>query len=244
MAGNRCGHDRRNPRLTLRQPSDVTRGKPFPYLILRALERVADMFRARWRAFPELGHGKRSERLEAMVLVALALFRNCDRLTCRVGRRKPDGTFAGISMRTIARWAGIADERAFRALWDLRDAGYVECYQAREQLPSGAWLCKMGVRRITRLFWERMGLYARLRRDRAALWKEQQSARLVQTIEQRRQLRRLHGQSSLRARNLAQRTTRQVAEGHSQTHAPKVYTLAEIEAGLNTWRSSQTDNKN
>jgi hypothetical protein len=214
--GNRCGHDPRHPKLDLKLTG--TRGKPFPWLIRKFLERVEGIFRDRaW--FPELGPRKKSERLEAMVLVAKAIGRNLDRLTLRAGRPNGDGTFTGITMRTMAGWAQISEQRAFRAFWDLRDAGWMTSVQPIEERPDGARRGLAAIRRPTVAFFRRLGLDQRLRRERKKLWEEQRAQTLVQTIAARRALRR-GIRVSRRAADLAARAARQLADGTSPPAAP------------------------
>lgn len=214
--GNRCGHDPRRPRLELSRPEP--RGQQ-PWTIKTALERAAWLYHDRG-LFPELGARKRSERLEAMVLVLRAIIRTADRLTWRSGRVLPDGTLTGFTMVTIAGWGGLAvvkrtddritSQRACRALWDLRDAGYVSLSQPIDRKADGARRGLAGIRQIRMKLFERLQMAPRVRRERAELWKHERSRRRVETIAERRRLRRLFGESK-RARTLAQRTSEQLA---------------------------------
>jgi len=237
VTGNRCGHDPRRPRLELERPQ--TRGKPFPWLIRKGLERLEGLF---WRRelFPELGPRKRSERIEAMVLVGKAILRNTDRLTLRAGRRNPDGSFTGITMHAIATWARISVQRAYRAAWDLRDAGYVGLSQPIEHRADGSRRGLAGIRRITPHLFDRLGLRGRLKRERRELW-EAARAHHQETIAERRRLRRLF-RSSNRAAALAGRTVRQLAEGaglEAKAPGPRTFTQAELAAQLDAWRARQ-----
>lgn len=234
MKGNRCGHDPRRPRLELERPG--TRGKPFPWLFRQGLERLERLYHDRF-LFPELGARKRSERLEAMVLVGKALMRNTDRLTLRSGRRNPDGSFTGITMKSIAAWARITRQRAFRALWDLRDAGYADLHQPIERRADGSRRGLAGIRRLTPLLFERLGLRGRLKRERRELW---QAARAhhQSTIAERRRLRRLF-KSSRRANVLTERTTHQLAAAVVPPAPPREFTPAELEARMAAWRARQ-----
>lgn len=246
-AGNRCGHDPRRPRLSLLKHDDETRGKPFPWIIKQALTRLEWLYRDR-ELFPELGRRKRSERIEAMVLVMKACFRNMDILTMRCGRLRADGTFAGISMETIAGWAQIAVQRAYRAFWDCRDAGFITSAQPIEKThagPCGPGLCPRGghkgraaIRNVKPILFERLRLRGRLKRERADRAKAARPS-TAQTIAQRRQLRRLF-RASARAATLARRTTGQLANA-AAAPAPKLNTLDDMAAALAAWRARQTD---
>jgi len=242
-AGNRCGHDPRRPRLKLRRADDETRGKPFPWLIARALERLEWLYWDR-DLFPELGRRKRSERIEAMVLIGKALVRNMDILTMRCGRLRDDGSYAGISMETIAGWAQIETQRAYRACWDLRDAGWISIAQPIEkthQGPCGPGLCprkghkgRAAIRNLKPKLFERLRLRGRLKDERRV---RSLAARpsIAETIAQRRQLRRL-SKASARAGTLAKRTTNQLAEGMAAPAPARVYTPAELAEMLRTRR--------
>jgi hypothetical protein len=249
-SGNRCGHDPRRPRLQLQRPDNQTRGKPFPWLIRQFLARLEWLYHDR-SLFPELGPRKRSERIEAMVLVGKALGRNVDILTMRAGRRRDDGTIAGISMTTIAKWAAISEQRAFRGFWDLRDAGWFSSAQPIEKGhkgPCGPGLCPRGghkgraaIRVIKPELFERLKLRGRLKKERGERAKE---ARIVaaQTIAQRRQLRRLV-RASERARTLTDRTVRQLgaaAAPPASSSAELAQRQAEIAAQLAAWRAKQS----
>lgn len=192
-------------------------------MIRRVLERAEWLYFDR-ELFPELGARKRSERIEAMVLVLKAIVRTMDRLTLRSGRMLPDGTVVGFTMATIGRWTRmkvtqrktgvLTCQRACRALWDLRDAGFVALTQPIERRKDGSRRGLAGVRQIRMKLFERLGLAARMRKERRELWQAHLKASHVETIAERRRLRRLFGEST-RARKLAERTTRQLAEAHA-----------------------------
>lgn len=218
--GNRCGHDPRRPRLELDlEPTQRAQ----PHVINRALERASWLYHDR-SLFPELGARKRSERIEAMVLVLRAILRTMDRLTLRSGRVLPNGSVVGFTMVTIGRWARmkvtkrksgvLTCQRACRALWDLRDAGFVDLTQPIERRKDGKRRGLAGIRQIRMKLFERLDLASRMRRERRELWQAHLKARHVETIAERRRLRRLFG-GSARARKLAERTTRQLAEAHA-----------------------------
>lgn len=236
-SGNKCGHDPRRPRLELERPATQS-GRAFPFLISTALERLECLYYDR-SLFPELGARKRSERIEAMVLVAKAIVRNVDRLTLRSGRPGPAGTVTGITMHAIATWARIAPQRAYRACWDLRDAGYVDLSQPIEQRPDGSRRGLAGIRRVTRKLFERLELGGRLKRDQRELADAKRKAATTETIAERRRLRRLFRESR-RAGVLAKRATHQLAERAADMPRPKQYTTAELAEQLAAWRARQT----
>jgi len=239
VAGNRCGHNPRKPRLELCLVG--TRGRPFPWIIRLFLERIEWLYHDR-TLFPTLGPRKRTERLEAMVQVAKALGRNLDRLTLRCGRVNPDGTFTGITMKTIASWARMSRQRAFRALWDLRDAGFVDCTQPIEVRPNGDRRGLAGIRRIRRQLFERLRLAPRLSREQKQLHKDRQAATRegrAATIAERRAAARLIRQSR-RAAVLTARTIQQLAAGAAPSpKADRTFSPAELAARLRAWRERE-----
>lgn len=243
LAGNRCGHDPRRPRLKLQRADDETRGKPFPWLIAQLLARAEWLYWDR-DLFPELGARKRSERIEAMVLVLKALGRNMDILTMRCGKADETGAFHGIPMPVIAGWAQISVQRAYRACWDIRDAGWAGGSQPIEKrhagkctgrCPRGSHRGQPSIRTIKPELFERLKLRGALKRERGA---RAQAARpsMVETIAQRRQLRRL-AKLSARAGTLATRTVEQLAgaagdPGKKGPYAGGTWTEAEGRAYL------------
>jgi len=232
VSGNRCGHDPRRPRLELERAKRAR----FPWLIQQLLDRLDGLYRQR-HLFPELGARKRSERIEAMVLVGRAIARNTDRLSLRSGRPNGDGTFNGITMVAIASWASLNVQRAFRAVWDLRDAGYVELTQPIEERKDGSRRGLAGIRRLTPKLFDRLGLLPRLKRERRALAeKERESLRAahVETIAERRRLRRIVRASS-RAAALARRTRYQLAEQLAAPPEPAARSVGDLEQRLREW---------
>ncbi len=206
---NRCDHNPAAPRLQLATAPPVR----FPWFIQTAQDRLEGLYTDR-TLFPELGERKRSERIEAMVLVGKALLRNTDRLTLRAGRRLADGSMTGITMHTIAGWAGLKRQRAYRALWDLRDAGYLRCSQPIERRADGSRRGLAGIRCFTTHFFDRLRLGGRLRRERAH-------------------------RTSERAAQLTKRTVRQLATAAADAPPARMFTPAEIAAQLAAWRREQ-----
>lgn len=197
---------------------------------MQALERLEGLYRDR-RLFPELGPRKRSERIEAMVLVGRAILATTDRLTLRSGVYVDGELVRGITMKTIARWARIERQRAYRALWDLRDAGYVDCHQPIEKRSNGERRGLAGIRRVTPRLFERLNLGGRLKRERREAYRLQHAAKTLETIAERKRLRRLFRESH-RAAILAKRTIEQLAQRLAHVPTQRTYTVAEIEAQL------------
>lgn len=120
MSGNRCGHDRHRIRRSLVRP----KGPRQPLVLMEAARAFARAIVERPRDFPELqatretDRQRRSERLEAIGLVVMAVMVRTDLLSLVV-RWKGEG----LREAAIAKWTGLTARRVRRALFDLRWAG-------------------------------------------------------------------------------------------------------------------------
>ena len=181
--GNRCGHDPRAWRTSLNRPQIDSQGvkkkKPPLVLQLAAKSVVALMWD---RLLPEFGHRqrklfsqsereRRSERLEAIVLVVLALLVRCDVLTLRIRWRG-----RGLPLREICQWTGIERRRVQRALHDLRYALYV-CGPGEQgpgviRQPIRPGEPQPAIREFTLLFFDRLGLKEKLIETQDERWAE------------------------------------------------------------------------
>jgi hypothetical protein len=146
--GNRCGHNRRHWRRELvgrprRQDPSATHASfdaGQPWVLAAAAAALARRLFLDRGSFPELrkaiqleatSEGERSEILETIVLVMVALLVRTSLQSLRVGwpsRRMRGGKvhdFAGLPRSTIARWTGRSDAAICRALQILRHVGWV-----------------------------------------------------------------------------------------------------------------------
>lgn len=169
-SGNRCGHNPANPRVDLAKPTS-SRMLWFVDQAMRAAEAIV-FDRKR---FPDLGPRKRSERLEALVLVAKALLYRMDIVTLRVGTGFSDGSCSGITARSLGVWTGMNTGRVTRALADLRDAGYINTRQPRE-LVDGHYFGLASIRNLTLSFFNRLGLSLKLSIERTRTSKRRREA--------------------------------------------------------------------
>lgn len=244
-AGNRCNHNPKKPRLELPGGTLATaKGRlKFPWLIQQFLVRCIALYTDR-SLFPELRTAAekrtKTERIEAMVLVARAIGRTTDILTLRSGSRNADGSVTGYTAQTIAKWTGLETQRVFRALWDLRDTGLATLTQPIEQRANGDHRGLAGIRTLTKEFFDRLGLGGRLRRERRELAEKARIARNIETTAQRRQQRRILRQSQ-RAAALTERTVRQTAEKTAAPAPARVYTVAELAEMLQSTRARRED---
>ena len=209
--GNRCGHDRHRPRLRLARPVPAT----LP-LVFRTAMRAAEGILTSPARFPELhgfgqlvwttrGRRRRTERLEAIVLLAKVLILRCDRVTLRVGTPRADGGCSGISEADLVCWTGLRVRRLERAMRDFRDAGYGSSHKKARQVAPGRWKGYPSVRQLSMLFFARCGVLEWLREERQRASEAQRSGRLAPVIDirARRDLRRV-----TRAQALAAKRTR------------------------------------
>lgn len=170
MAARRCNHDPRNPRLNLQcaVPANL------PELNRLAMDACARIVTERDK-FPALGNGRgqrrllftspyrerRSERLEAFVLVLRSVFLHMDALSLRSGKTLRDGSCDAIDEEQMSKETGVEPRRLQRAKRDLIDAGFLTWHQpvkkyctcdvvGCEGLPKG--LCPAGGERRHRSF--------------------------------------------------------------------------------------------
>lgn len=118
--GNFCGHDRRHIRRTLKRNPE--KGAKRPPLVLSETARLfVKAIIERPQDFPELSatlptdRKRRTERIEAIGLVVLALMVRADLLSLVV-RWKGEG----LAQKLICRWTDLSGRRVRRALHDLR----------------------------------------------------------------------------------------------------------------------------
>jgi len=130
-----------------------------PPFLFKAAERVREwVYFQTWKFYDD---PKRSERLEAIVLVLQVLVFRTDLVTNRVGT--PPGTrdewFRGITADYIARWTGLRLGRVTRALDDLRGQGHLKSVQPCElDEATGEYTGLAAVRNITMKLWTRLQL--------------------------------------------------------------------------------------
>ena len=114
---------------------------------------------------------RRSERLEAILLVLLALLVRCDLLTLRIRWRG-----RGLTLREICDWTGLERRRVQRALQDLRYALYLrgpgEEGPGVIRQPISRGEPQPAIRELTALFFDRLGLADKLAEAQKERWAE------------------------------------------------------------------------
>lgn len=177
--GNRCGHDRHRIRRSLARGGGTKRG---PLVLAEGARAFARAIVERPDDFPELAatrdtdRARRSERLEAIGLVVMALAVRCDLLTLVVRWKG-----AGLDARTIGRWTGLTGRRLRRALFDLRWGAFVRgpgrfgpgrIPQPVEEYAPGRYRGKAAIRQLTPAVFEKVGMLGWLKEQQARRYAE------------------------------------------------------------------------
>lgn len=144
-----CNHDPARPRLRL----VAVVADRIPKLLVDAL-RWAEKIYTHPHLFPEITgqafapdgdtpiRKRRTQRLEAIVLVLKALLRRCDLRTHRVGDQLDNGLCSGVPLAKLAEATGLELTRVVRAISDLEAAGYIASKQPVEALQEHRAACE------------------------------------------------------------------------------------------------------
>ncbi len=128
MVGNKCGHDKGNP-ISFKKPSSH---KGRPHIIEIACENAKKFYEEPDKFLPRLrfANGKdtqqRSERREAASSVMQVLLHYTDLSTLEVGTPTKDGSINGLRLGFIADKIEMGVKRVWRAVKDLKSAGYIK----------------------------------------------------------------------------------------------------------------------
>jgi hypothetical protein len=169
LAGNRCGHDPRNPRLS---PDTPIRKGPggLPRILSLAAERAKEWFFQPEKC-PQLQTSDqrqtRSERREACQIVLEVLLSHLDLASLCVGAPTPNRGFVDIDMKTIVSESGLGQRRCERAINQLKAAGFISVKQPRYRNPEGKYLGLRAIRVIAKEFFDWLGLGPMLEKERA-----------------------------------------------------------------------------
>lgn len=166
-SGNRCGHDRQNPRLKL-PDSDIEDRIP---LVLRlVIQRLRDYFN-----FPGLlpalnfANGstsqQRSERRESCILILSAMLTRMDLTSLRVGYPNPEG-FSNFTSEYLAKQAGLTNSQTKGALRDLKTAGILTITRRSEKQEDGSYKGLAAVKCISKHFFTALGFVTMLEKER------------------------------------------------------------------------------
>lgn len=164
LTGNRCGHDKNNPRFYCAPQHNI------PTEFKRAIEKLKTIYFKRKSKFAKRFDAinkhrqKRSERLEAIISVSQVLVHYLEAWTLRAGYFKDDGEFTDYTISFIAKQAGIAVTRARRALRDIVRVGYLNVKHRCAKLVDGTFKGYASARTLSIRFFADLGIdYQKLR---------------------------------------------------------------------------------
>ena len=170
QGGNGCGHDPRNPKLTLTKPPKTGKGG-IPFVLSHLMALLKSYYDNPRQIIPtlDLANGsnrqQRSERREACILVLTSILKYTDLASLRVGIPSEDG-FLSIAVDYLAKQTGMPLRRAERALADLKATGLVTTAQPRKRLPDGSWKGLVAIKAVSRHLFFLFGLGGMLKRER------------------------------------------------------------------------------
>lgn len=182
--GNFCGHNPKEPRLTLAKPASERQ----PLVISRAGKRVTDYY-TKPATIPTLAHQHRrrhrSEGRESCVLIILSLLKFVDLASLRVGLPTPEG-FAALPIKLLADHAGISLRRAERAIARLKLSGLLTVAQVAERQDDGSIRGVAAIKAVSKNLWGCFGLDDMLQHERIKAAKRvRKSARKNQNLTSR-----------------------------------------------------------
>lgn len=250
----RCDHDPAAPRLRLA----IVVAANLPRMLQDAIKVLTKLYHYP-HLFPEITgrtelggddpiRKRRTDRLEALVLVMIALLRRCDVRTLRVGDQRDDGLCSGVPIAKLVEATGLTARRVSRALAELEAAGYIKSVQPVEALQDhragcdrkGRCACPPlldaagnqrhrgfpSVRVVTPLLFRRLGVKAKkLQAARAFAYQKWcrrtgRPASAVQLIENRKARKRIERLNRRRERRMSSGTAAAFAAVKAPTPRP------------------------
>jgi ribosomal protein S25 len=189
--GNRCGHEPNKPEFYTRPEGK----KRLPLVNQLALDEMPNYYQNPKEFLPLLNGARyrrkkldrklkkngchvkqRTERCEAIVIVAQVLFSICDIVSMRaVTKLNKDGTVEGITMEQIARRGGISLSRTEEAITDMKLAGYIKVFERNEKT-DGIYTGLPAIRTISPLLYKALGLGQKLVDSRKWLYDRKKEA--------------------------------------------------------------------
>ncbi|MGY2492844.1 hypothetical protein [Cupriavidus sp. CP313] len=109
---------------------------------------------------------QRTERRVACIRLLSAQVKYVDLVSLRVGVPQHGGDFLNLTLRFLAKQAGLGLRRAERALADLQRAGLVGVWQRCQQTDNGQYRGLAAVKRLPAALFGAFGLGKWLRRER------------------------------------------------------------------------------
>lgn len=177
MTGNRCNHDPSKPSLYRAQ-----RTKEINALVKRVrrfYDRPASLFKD-LRHMDNRKRQVRSERREAVVSVLAVILAHYDYGQDRFGvLDQQTGEFRRFGCAFIADRSGLSLPRVWRALSDLRRAGYLFATQHHRKV-DGELVHDVAVRWLTSRFWSALDCWGLL--EQIAAKAKRRSARVIEAV--------------------------------------------------------------
>lgn len=168
MAGNRCGHNSKRPRLNSLEP--IRKGKGgLPRILSLAAERAKEWYRhpQKCTALNKGSRQTRSERREAYQIILETMLSFLDLASLCLGTPTIDHGFVDVNMKALVAESGMSQRRCERAIADLKDAGLMEVKQPRGLNEYGDYIGLRAIRVIKSQFFEYLKLGPMLQRERA-----------------------------------------------------------------------------
>lgn len=180
MTGNRCNHNPAKPALYRAQ-----RTKEINTLVKR-VRRFYDRPLSLFKDLRHLNNRRRqvrSERREAVVSVLAVILAHYDYGQDRFGVLDAQtGQFRRFGCDFIADRSGLSLPRVWRALADLRKAGYLYAIKKTRKL-DGELVHDVAVRWLTARFWSAMNAWGTL--EKIAAKAKKRNAKIVRAVEHR-----------------------------------------------------------
>ena len=156
--GNRCGHTKQAPKLYHRPEHH----KPTHMILHRCIERFSE-----WYKRPEIGYlesfcemkqtQRRSERREALASIGRVIMSHLDLSSmCPVQFTKNGNK--QLSVKTIADRAGVSLRRAYRVMYDLKQAGYIDIKEQHRYEADGSIKSVVAIKRISAQLLYQLGI--------------------------------------------------------------------------------------
>jgi hypothetical protein len=159
MTGNKCGHDKLNPRFYARPY------KKDPYWVIKqACDSVKNWYSDQKKFLPNLQYirehdnKRRSESREAISAFLGAALNHTDLLDNRIVVCTPDGK-KDMTLQQIGKAAGLGKRRTLRVFKALRESRYIEVeYQSVFDPEQKKWLHNPAIKRIASKLFHHLGI--------------------------------------------------------------------------------------
>ena len=161
VSGNRCGHAPDAPRFF--NPPDNHKRRPT--VLDRAIDKWEEVYRKAKKFLQKLatthanGRQVRSERREAIAVVAQVLLHYLELSTLKVGFYITGlNKFINLDIEYIAKKAGLSFSRAKRAITALADAGYIKITRQHKKKEDGTFGGEASIREVSIQFFIDLGM--------------------------------------------------------------------------------------